>query len=422
MKYIFLILTVLLSVNMSAQKPGPNFSLDSMLLQGEYENVIDTCLNLLSADSLKPEIWYKLGVAYQNILKDEQALSSFTRAVLLKPDDRNYNFMLAKGYYNKGKNKLAEPLFSSLYNIDTLNWVYAYYLTSVYMQSNRFDESIRIYDRFLKNDSLNYTLLDKKGFAMLKKQEYDSAQLLYEKSLKLKPDNVSAIKNLAFLYSEADRNDTAIYILTRAMKIDTTDMDLYVRRAQIYYSINYNKRALMDYLALLASGDSSELYLKRAGIGYCNNLQPEIAIKYLLPAFKMDSSDYETCSYLGQSFFHLKDMKKSIYYYNKVLKILSPVYNQTRLTYILLAESLKGNRQYKEALDNYQKAQQIRPDPNIYMIIANIYDEQYDDKKNALKYYQLFLTGIKAAGGTFPAAYIESVQKRIEYLKEELAK
>jgi tetratricopeptide (TPR) repeat protein len=422
MKYIFLILTVLLGASLNAQKPDQNARLNNMLMRGEYENVIDTCLNLLSADSLNPEIWYKLGVAYQNILLDEQSLSSFARAVSLNPDNRNYTFMLAKGYYNKGKNKFAEPLFLNLYNKDTLNWVYAFYLTSVYMQSARFDESIRIYERFLKNDSANYMLLDKKGFALLKKQEYDSAQIMYEESLRLNPKNVSAIKNLAFLYSEADRIDTAIYILTLAMKIDTTDMDLYVRRAQIYYNINYSKRALMDYLALLASGDSTELYLKRAGIGYCNNLQPKIAIKYLLLAFKKDSSDYETCSYLGQTYYNLKDMKKSIYYYNKVLKILSPINNQTRLTYILLAESLKGNGQYKEALDIYQKAQQMKPDPNVYMIIANIYDEQFDDKKNALKYYQLFLTSLKAGGGTFAVAYIESVQKRIEYLKGELAK
>ena len=422
MRYIFLILTLLPGASLNAQKPDQNARLNNMLIRGEYENVIDTCRNLLSADSLNPEIWYKLGVAYQNVLMDEQSLSSFARAVSLNADNRNYTFMLAKGYYNKGKNKLAEPLFLNLYNKDTLNWVYAFYLTSVYMQSDRFDESIRIYDRFLKNDSANHMLLDKKGFALLKMQDYDSAQVMYEESLRLNPNNVSAIKNLAFLYSVAFRKDTAIYILTRGMEIDSTDMDLYARRAQVYYSIDYTKRAMMDYLKILASGDSTELYLKRTGIGYCNNLQPKIAIKYLILAFKKDSSDYETCSYMGQSYYKLKDMKRSIYYYNKVLKILSPVNNQTRLTYILLGESLKGNGQYKEALDTYQKAQQIKPDPNVYMIMANIYDEQYDDKKNALKYYQLFLTTLKTTGGTFPVAYTESVQKRIEYLKGELAK
>jgi tetratricopeptide (TPR) repeat protein len=422
MKSIFLIIAVLLAVSLNAQEQNRDTGLDIMLVRGEYENVIDTCLKILSEDSLNAEIWFKLGLAYQNILKDEQALSSFARAVSLKPDNRNYNFMLAKGYYNKGKNKLAEPLFSKLYSNDTLNWVYAFYLTSIYMQSSRFDESIWIYNRFLQNDSANYILLDKKGYAMLKKEAYDSSRVLYEKSLKLNPQNISAIKNLAFLYAAAGRKDTAIYILSRAIDYDTTDMDLYVRRAQLYYSINYNKRALLDYLVILASGDSTELYLKRAGIGYCNNLQAKLAIKYLLIAYQKDSSDYETCSYLGQSYYNLREMKRSIYYYKRVIKILSPINIQTGLSYILLAESLKGDGQYKEAVDAYLKAQQLKPDPNLYMIIANIYDEQFDDKKNALKYYQLFLSNIKTAGGTFSADYLDSIKKRIEFLKENQGK
>jgi tetratricopeptide (TPR) repeat protein len=393
-----------------------------MLVRGEYENVIDTCLKILPYDSLNPEIWYKLGLAYQNILKDEQALSSFARAVSLKPDNRNYNFMLAKGYYNKGKSKLAEPLFSKLYSIDTLNWVYAFYLTSIYMQDNRYNESIRIYDRFIRNDSSDYVYLDKKGFALLKKEEYDSALIMYERSLKLKPDNTSAIKNLAFLYSAANMKDTAVYILSRAIEIDPTDMDIYARRAQIQYARNYTKRAMDDYLVILASGDSSELYLRRVGIGYCNNLQQNLAIKYLMLAYIKDSSQSETCSYLGQSFYKLNNMKRSIYYYEKVLKYLSPYQQTTRLTYILLAESLKGDGQYKNALNNYLKAQQIKPDPNIYMIMANIYDEQLDDKKNALRYYQLYLDNLKTAGGMVTPGYLDSIKKRMEYLKENQGK
>jgi len=413
---------ILLAAGLNAQTPDPKPGLDKMLMQGEYEKVIDSCKQILLTDSLDAEIYFKLGTALQSTLMDEQALSAFQKAVSLDSANRNYNFILAKSYYSKSKNRLAEPLFSNLYGNDTLNWVYAYYLTSIYMQENRFDESIKIYDRFLKKDSANYAFHDRKGFALLKKGVYDSARIMYEESLQLKPDNTSAIKNLAFLYAEDNRRDTAVYILTEGIKIDPSDMDLYVRRAQLNYSRNYNKRALDDYLVILASGDSTELYLKRAGIGYCNNLQQYHAIKYLLLAYKIDSSDYETCSYLGQSYYKLRDMKRSIYYYEKVLKILAPITNQTRLSQILLAESLKEDGQYREALNTYLKAQQIKPDPNIYMIMANIYDEQFNDKKSALRYYQLYLDNLKSGGGMVSREYLDAIMKRMEYLKEEMAK
>lgn len=419
---IFLIFAFLPTLRLNAQRSDQDTRLDIMLIRGEYENVIDTCRRLISTDSLNPEIHYKLGMAYQNILKDDQALSAFSKAVSLNPDKSNYNFMLAKAYYNKGKFKLAEPLFLRLYDSDTLNWAYAYYLTSIYMQDEKYDRSIRIYDRFIKTDSSNYIFHDKKGFALLKKEEYDSAQVMFEKSLELNPSNISAIKNLAFLYSEAFRKDTSIYILSRAIEIDPADMDLYARRAQVYYSIDYYNRALMDYLVILASGDSTELYVKRAGICYCNIKQPAKAVKYLLNAYRQDSSDYETCSYLGQSYYNVKDMKKSIYYYEKVIKILSPINVQTGLSYILLAESLKADGKYKEAMDAYNKGQQLKPDPNVYMIMANIYDEQLNDRKNALRYYQLFIDNLKSVKKAFSDEYIESVKKRIQYLKENPGK
>jgi len=422
MKSFKLIIMILLAAGLNAQTPDPKPGLDKMLMQGEYEKVIDSCKQILLTDSLDAEIYFKLGTALQSTLMDEQALSAFQKAVSLDSANRNYNFILAKSYYSKSKNRLAEPLFSNLYGNDTLNWVYAYYLTSIYMQENRFDESIKIYDRFLKKDSANYAFHDRKGFALLKKGVYDSARIMYEESLQLKPDNTSAIKNLAFLYAEDNRRDTAVYILTEGIKIDPSDMDLYVRRAQLNYSRNYNKRALDDYLVILASGDSTELYLKRAGIGYCNNLQQNLAIKYLLLAYKIDSSDYETCSYLGQSYYKLRDMKRSIYYYEKVLKILAPITNQTRLSQILLAESLKEDGQYREALNTYLKAQQIKPDPNIYMIMANIYDEQFNDKKSALRYYQLYLDNLKSGGGMVSREYLDAIMKRMEYLKEEMAR
>ena len=422
MRLIFSVITVLLAVSLNAQEPDRISGLDRLLLQGKYQNVIDTCRQILLTDSLNAEVYFKLGTALQNILIEDEALTAYEKAVSLDSANSNYKYVLAKSYYSKGKNKLALPLLSELYGNDTLNWIYAYYLTSIYMQSNRFDESIKIYNRFLNKDSANYVFFDKKGFAMLKKGEYDTAQLLYEKSLKLKPDNTSAIKNLAFLYTAANRPDTAIYILSEGIKIDPSDMDLYARRAQIYYARDYTKRALNDYLVILASGDSTELYLRRAGIGYCNNLQQDLAIKYLLLAYKKDSSQSETCSYLGQSYYKLRDMKKSIYYYEKVLKFLSPYHQTTRLTYILLAESLKEDGQYKIALNNYLKAQQIKVDPNIYMIMANIYDEQYDDKKNALRYYQLYLDHLKTSGGMVSQGYLDAIKKRMEYLKENQGK
>jgi hypothetical protein len=77
---------------------------------------------------------------------------------------------------------------------------------------------------------------------------------------------------------------------------------------------------------------------------------------------------------------------------------------------------------YQNALTNYLKAQTRYPDPNNYMKIANIYDDKLDDKKNSIINYQLFLDNLKDAKMTYTSDYIESIRKRLNYLKEEISK
>ena len=424
MKNIYIVTTIIaFAINpLVAQEIPTNSKIDIMLMYSNYEKVIDTCKQILTHDSLNPEIYYKMGIAYQNVLEEDKSLNCFYQAANLNPDNKVYIFMLAKGYYGKEKFKMAEPLFSKLYSADSINWIFASYLSNIYMQSNKFDDALSIYNRFLIKDSTNYFYLDKAGFAYLKKREYSPAIDLYNKSLSINKNNLNALKNLSYLYALTVSTDTAIQLLSNGIKIDSTDIELYTRRAQLYYLKHYTKRALDDYLVILASGDSSKLYLKRIGIGYSYNLQPKEAILYLLKAYKSDSTDYETCSYLGQCYFKIKDMSNSVYYYKKALEILTPVNTQLGLTYVLCAESQKGNESYKDAIDSYIKAYSINSDPNLNMIIANIYDEKLKNVEKAIYYYQRFLNTQKRSKTKFTSKYVEKVEKRLEFLKTNTPK
>jgi len=51
------------------------------------------------------------------------------------------------------------------------------------------------------------------------------------------------------------------------------------------------------------------------------------------------------------------------------------------------------------------------------MIIANLYDEKLNDIPKAIYYYELFLDNLKTARMPFGTDYIESVKKRLDYLK-----
>jgi tetratricopeptide (TPR) repeat protein len=414
---ILILLVFIISLPGLAQNKPDNSKIDIMLIRGDFNKAIDTCNQILATDTLNSEVFYKLGLAYQNLLSDDKSLECFLKAATISPDNNNYNFTVAKSYINKGKTNLAKPLLLKLCATDSMNWPYAYYLTSIYMQEEKYDESIRIYYRFYKQDYFNYIFADKIGFAYLKKGDSDGAIDMFKRSLTLNPKNTNAIKNLAYLYAPT-RVDTALQLLTKGIEIDPTDMDLYARRAAINFTIFNYKPALNDYLKLLSSGDSSVLNLKRTGIGYGKFNQPKEAVMYLLKAYYKDSTDLDVLSNLAQNYFQLKEMKNSAYYYRCLISILSPFGNQLGLNYLLLAEALKSGNQYVEAITAYLKSQEFRSDIRVYMIIANLYDEKLKDTPKAIRYYELYLNKIKNSKDKYDADYTESVRKRIESLKQ----
>lgn len=414
-----ILISFIFLTRLSAQDNSDYSKIDIMLIRGDYARVIDTCRTILAVDSLNSEIYYKLGLAYQNTLPDDKSFDCFLKAVKYSPGDAIYNFMVAKTYFNKGKIAQSKPIFQKLYSGDSLNWNYAYYLTSIYMKEGRYDESIDIYEIFRDKEPENYIFIDKSGFAYLRKKEFEKAIDLYNKSLAINDKNVSALKNLSYLYASTNRTDTAIQLLGTGIKIDSTDMDLYIRRAALNFSKDYTKRALDDYLVVLNSGDSTTLYLKRSGIGYKNNFEPDKAIKYLLLAYKKDSSDLETTQYLAQSYEKVKDLKSSVYYYNHMVKTLIPFVNMLSYSYVLLAETYNVNSKYDEAITAYLKSQEFHPNMSIDMSIANIYDEKLNDIPSAIYYYQHFLDQVGSGNTVFSPKYIESIEKRLEYLKEK---
>jgi tetratricopeptide (TPR) repeat protein len=414
---IFLILFI--SIHIIAQNKTDNSKIDLMLLRGDYKKVVDTCTQILAVDTLNSEIYFKLGLAYQNLILEDKSLDCFIQAVTISPENNNYSFTLAKSYVNKGKINKAEPLLLKLCSSDSTSWPYSYYLTNVYMQEGKYNDAIKVYYRFYRKDYNNYMYADKIGFAYLRNGDFDFAIDMFERSLSLNPKNTNAIKNLAYLYAGMVSADTAVKLLTKGIAIDSTDMDLYARRAAINFKINNFKKALPDYLRLLKSGDSAVLNLKRTGIGYAKFREPKKAVLYLLKAYNADTTDLETISVLAQNYVQVKDLNSAIYFYKKLLSMLDPFETQIGLNYILLGEVLKSADRNAEAIEAYVNSQKYRSDTSVLMIIANLYDEKLNDGPKAIRYYEMYVKKIKNSKNEYDSDYTESVKKRIESLKKQ---
>jgi tetratricopeptide (TPR) repeat protein len=113
----------------------------------------------------------------------------------------------------------------------------------------------------------------------------------------------------------------------------------------------------------------------------------------------------------------MNDPRNSIRYYKRVIKLLTPITGQMGIATIMLAEAQKNGGYYKEAISSYLTAQKYSSDVNLYMIIANLYDEKLKDTPKAIYYYELFLDKTKKSRMRIEPDYINKVKERLEYLK-----
>lgn len=395
--------------------------IDSLIIYGDYEKAVDSCRTILAEDGLNAGIWYKMGIAQQNMMPDTGSFNCFLKAMEIKPDNNLYKFTVAKGYFNRNKNFRAKPLLTGLLASDTLNWQYASGLTGILLEEGRYDEAIGIYKRFYDRDTTNFVILDKLGFANLRKGNFTTAIEYYNKSMAVNNKNIDAIRNLSFLYPNVNKTDTAIILLDKALQMDPEDVDLYARRAVIFWSKHYWKRALNDYLMVLSLGDSSVLYLKRAGLCYVNSLNSKAALPYLLEAHVRDTADFETINYIANIYYRAYDLKKSQVYYSKVIELLMAFPPQLSYTYTMLGEAYKAEGKYEDAIENYLEGQKLNHNVSVSMMIANIYDEKLNNMPKAILYYRKFLSEYKSGQVTYPEEYIANIRTRLTWLEEKQA-
>jgi tetratricopeptide (TPR) repeat protein len=409
-----------LTIISSAVSDSTYLRIDRMIISGEHRKAVDTCRILLATDSLNADLWYKMGVAARNLQPDDLSLSCFLKASAIDPGNNLYKFNLAKSYLNRNKNFKAKPLLLELCSSDSMKWDYANHLTGIYMAEGSYDKAIAVYNRFHQVDSTNYIILDKLGFAHLRKGMFEEAVDYYTRSLAINSKNLDAIRNLSFLYPYTHNIDTAITILDGAIKIDPEDIDLRARRGTLNWAKDYNKRALDDYLKILSLGDSSFLYLKRAGIGYYRNMQTKEGLYFLMKAHARDTSDYETIDFIAQSHTRLKDLNKSIAWYQKIIDLLEPMTKQLGVTHLNRGENQNMNNEYRDAITSYLKAYELTKHPGTLMTIANVYDQKLNNSPRAIQYYKLFLNNYTQKG-IYTADYIKSIKERLQYLENKQA-
>jgi tetratricopeptide (TPR) repeat protein len=84
--------------------------------------------------------------------------------------------------------------------------------------------------------------------------------------------------------------------------------------------------------------------------------------------------------------------------------------------HLLLADTYKDSTMYNDAVKYYSKALDYKYSNGACMMVANIYDDKLKEYDNALPFYKLFLNNYEKDIFRPDSAYIDRVNKRVNWL------
>ena len=208
------------------------------------------------------------------------------------------------------------------------------------------------------------------------------------------------------------------------LKKDTTSIVVNRYNAFFHFKTKKYTDAVSLYNKCISKGDTVKACYKNLGICYFGLKKYDHAYDNLLTAYKKDTTDSETCLTLGMTCSHTAYTKMGIDYIKRAIELVSGDPKYVAFMYNKLADAYNQCFMYDKALASLKKSNELVYKPITLYRIAYQFDHLKDEKDSALSYYYKFKNSLpkkdaKVKNPPNTVTYLEAVNRRIDYIKEQ---
>lgn len=299
---------------------------------------------------------------------------------------------LAYAYLMAGKLPEAEKNYLKLYAEKPGDIPGLFQLANINIRRGNNVKAKAYYQEIIKLDSNNFNVY--KQLARIQKEQGEILPMFsnLKKANQLNPTDPDIAFDLSEFYFKANIFQKAEAVLEPALKADSTNFQLLKMKMPVSIGAKKYKQAIETGEKLLSYGDSSTFVLNNMGKSHFKLLEYQKALDYFLKV-KNGAQDNETLSYnIALSYRGLKDYQNAIPYLEKAIKeAISP---GIASYYGLLGDSFEGIDKNEQANAAYKRGLLFDNNGSLYYNIALVYETKFNDKKNAISYYNQYLKTI----------------------------
>ena len=282
----------------------------------------------------------------------------------------------------------AEAYYQRVYNIDSANTGILFSLGSINLRRGNNLKAELYYKKILNRDTTNFMVY--KQLAQISSDKNDIAgNIVYlQKANKINPAEPDVASDLSDRYVSLKLTPMAENVLSKAIAADPENIVLLLSLMKLTYAEKKSAETVDVCLKLIRNGNESGMVLTKLGISYYNLKNYACGAETLAQIAKKEQNE-SSFYYSAMCYKELKDQNWAIAYLDKAINDgISP---SIASYYGEIADSNEKLKRYKKASVAYQKALQFDGYPILYYSLASLYDSELKDKRNAVKYYKMYL-------------------------------
>jgi tetratricopeptide (TPR) repeat protein len=379
-----------MAINIPASFSQKTTKIDQLLFSEQYAEAIPLLNEMLAKDSTDSELFFRLGNAYKRLDQDMKAIENYTKAKQLNPNSTAILLNLSSCLFSSGNYPKAEQELVRLQQLYPNNHSVNLLLAKTYSIQNKFQQSLDIYSKLNKQDSLNPNIYKQIGSLKRRMQNFIGSLDAYTKANKLNPNDLSVIVHIAQQLYEMAAYQQALDYISNGLNTFPDNIILLKKKAQVLIGLQWYDNALSILKDLKANHQLTASENRQLGICYMQTRQYEAALKAFNDCGPTFEKDPMINFHTGICYARLDQHEKGIKYLEDALFYITPPIEAS--IHLFLAKSYGANRQFEKAVESYKKHFEMdNTNPDILYEIATTYEEFGKNKDKALTYYTKFI-------------------------------
>lgn len=235
---------------------------------------------------------------------------------------------------------------------------------------------------------------------------------LYHQAYLIEPEDITTVTALAEHLNRNGQNQLADSIVGKSLEAEPLNLSLHSMAIRIKMALKAYPEAIKHLKFIETQGVLSPWQYKNAGYAYYMTDTLDKALHYLEQSLHNESSPELNYYYLALVHTSLKNTTEAKNYFNKAIETGISGHVKTYLHH--LAGFDAREEKYSEAMDKLQLSYTLFEDPESLFYLGAYAESRYKNKQKALRFYQQYLVGCEDVKCT----QIEQAKERIKILKE----